>query len=373
MAVGAWLVAVVLLAVSLVPGMAPRLAGLLPDDGGFPQRIGFIRGAPMLPDKPGPLAVVIDDNNFGNGGQEAVGRDGREWTLPTTQAPALSPDGSRVALLVRRTVEIRDLTEGTSTSWPAPGNDRVSTGSIHSLLAFMPDQTHLLVWMWGRTHGWTALLDVATGVLVRAEVNARPVGVTADGEIVALRAREDTLTVVMLDSRLAEVRRFTLAPVSGWTSDPRDVGMIAPDGGLVVPDGDRGALVLRRFSLDDGTETTDLNTTVSGRSFSGSNCRLTWRGDDPVVITKSYGSQAKAVQIHPDGSTTQLLAIHHRMQSNCVTFAADALEAGPHWSFLGANDAVWTWYWRPLLLILLVAGGVVWWVVSRRRRGRSRP
>lgn len=52
-----------------------------------------------------------------------------------------------------------------------------------------------------------------------------------------------------------------------------------------------------------------------------------------------------------------------------MSFAADALEAGPGRAPLGTNDAVWTWYWRPLLLILLLSAGPLGWsVVSRRRR-----
>jgi hypothetical protein len=179
--------------------------------------------------------------------------------------------------------------------------------------------------------------------------------------------------VATLDPALTVLATTSLSPGDGWISrGPNDFG-VTPDGLLLTREGpDDGRMLLRTFSVTDGSETGRISIEVDAEEVSYG-CPMGWRGDEPVVVVKTEGTQPRALQIHPDGSTTQLLAIHHRMQSNCVTFAADALEAGPQWSFLGANDAVWTWYWRPLLLTLLLTAGVVWWVVSRRRRDRSRP
>jgi hypothetical protein len=272
-----------------------------------------------------------------------------------------------MAMLIDHEVELRDLVDGTTRSWPAPGDPLRSNGSIQSLLSFSTDETELLAWVWGRTHGWAALIDLSSGDLVRARVNAHPIGLTDNGDVVTLRASDDALTVVVLDHALSEVRRFRLAPTDGWTAEPRERGTLTPAGELLVLDGDRDRLTLRRFSLADGIETSQVVADLDSRAV-GSSCSLAWRGDDPVVVAKTTGSQARALQVHADGSTTQLVAVHHRMQSNCVTFVADALQSGPSSAFLGANDAVWTWYWRPLLLVLLLAGGALAWLYSRRRR-----
>ena len=306
----AWLTAVALLAVSLVPGVAPSVASRMPGngDGAFPQRVGFIRDAPALPDKPGPLALVIDDNNFGNGAQEAIGADGRAWRLPTTVGPVLAPDGRRMAMLIDRKVELRDLVAGTTQSWPAPGDPQRSNGSIRELLSFSEDEAELLAAVEGRTHGWAALIDLSSGDLVRSQVNAHPIGLTDNGDVVTLRASDDALTVVVLDHALSEVRRFRLTPTNGWTSEPRERGTLTPAGELLVLDGDRDRLILRRFSLEDGIETSQVVADLDGRNV-GSCCSLAWLGDAPVIVAQTTGSQARARQVHADGSTNQLGAI----------------------------------------------------------------
>lgn len=365
LALGSWLVVVVLLAVSLVPGMAPRLARLLPDDGGFPQRIGFIRGAPLLPDKPGPLAVVVDDNNFGNGAWEAVSPSGQAWRLRMPAPHALSDDGRWLAAPTRGGIEIRDLVAGTSTTWsPSRQDERARP------VAWVKGG-HTLLATTGGYRGHPALIDLDTGQIATSDAVAQPIGVAPDGTLVALTRSDTSMSIVLLPPGLQEARRTTLYPNGGWAGALPSVATLTPNGDVMLADRGPEELLLRTFSLD-GQETSQLATDIRLSKYTPI-CALNMRSDDPVITTKMYGSQAQVRQIHPDGSATQLLAIHHRMQSNCVTFAADALEAGPQWSFLGANDAVWTWYWRPLLLTLLLAAGVVWWVVSRRRRGRPRP
>ncbi|MCB0908619.1 MAG: hypothetical protein KDB63_16050 [Nocardioidaceae bacterium] len=367
LALGGWLAAVLLLAASLVPGVAPRLAGLLPDDGGFPQRTGFIRGAPMLPDKPGPLAAIVGDNNFGAGSLEAVTSTGRAFTLPASADGTLSPDGRLLVTPGSRRIVVRDLSSGET-------REVSTTRSVRSAGIWRGDGGQLLVWLSGTRHGFVAVLDVGTGRLAASTVTGRPVGFLKDGTLVAVRTTSAGIQVVTLDQALTVLATVDLSPVDGWASGgPNDSG-VTPDGLLLTREGpDDGRILLRTFSVTDGSEAGRISTEIDAEEVSYG-CPMGWRGNDPVLITKSYGSQAKALQIHPDGSTTQLMAIHHRMQSYCVTFAAEALEAGPRWALLGTNDDVWTWYWRPLLLVLLLtAGPLTWSMLSRRRRRGSRP
>lgn len=359
----AWLTAVALLALSLVPGVAPWLADRLPGNGnaGFPQRVGFIRGAPMLPAKPGPLALIVTDNNFGDGAWEAVSPSGRAWRLLMPAPHALSDDGRWLAAPTRGGIEIRDLVAGTSTTWSPSGH------AERARPVAWVDAGHTLLATTGGYRGHPALIDLDTGQIATSDVMGQPIGVTADGAVVAITRSDTSMSVVLLPPGLREARRSTLYPTGGWAGPHPTVATLTPTGDIVLPDRGPKGLLLRTFTLD-GQETSQLATDIRLSNYTAI-CALRMRGDDPVITTKSYGSQAQVRQVHPDGSATQLLAIHHRMQSNCVTFAADALEAGPQWSLLGANDAIWTWYWRPLLLILLLTAGPLGWsVVSRRRR-----
>ena len=64
---------------------------LAPIDG-YPQRITFERPSPALPDRSGPLAATLYDNNFGNRRELGVTSRGRLWELPHG-INVLSPDG----------------------------------------------------------------------------------------------------------------------------------------------------------------------------------------------------------------------------------------------------------------------------------------
>ena len=359
----AWMTAVALLALSLVPGVAPWLADRLPGNGdaGFPQRVGFIRGAPMLPDKPGPLALIVVDNNFGAATLEAVSASGRAYTLPATYDASLSPDGRLLMTHGERRISVRDLTSG---QVQAATVDR----PLRSAGAWSSDGSRLLLSISRKLNGYAAVLDTATGRLTTSTVRARPVGFLPDGRIVALKTTDDDTRVMVLDSALAVLSTAPLRPTDGWADGGPNDATVNPEGQLMTREGpDDGRVLFRTFSVTDGTQSRQLVAEVGGRSVAYG-CPMGWRGADPVIVTKTDGTPARVVQVHPDGSTTQLLAIHHRMQSLCVAFSADALRAGPGRALLGANDAVWTWYWRPLLLMLLLAGGALTWLLSRRRR-----
>ena len=156
------------------------------------------------------------------------------WRLPTTIGPVPDPGRSPDGDADRPKIELRDLVDGTTRSWPAPGDPQRSNGSIRGLLSFSEDETELLAWVSGRTHGWAALIDLSSGDLVRSRVNAHPIGVTDNGDVVTLRASDDALTVVVLDHTLSEVRRFQLTPTDGWTAEPRERGRLTPAGELMV-------------------------------------------------------------------------------------------------------------------------------------------
>ena len=89
---------VVALLSALVSGIAavrearsgPRPAGdaSAPVDG-YPQRIGFDRPSPDLPDRPGALAATLYDNAFGTGRPLGVTSRGGLWEL--VRGPTFCP------------------------------------------------------------------------------------------------------------------------------------------------------------------------------------------------------------------------------------------------------------------------------------------
>lgn len=168
--------------------------------------------------------------------------------------------------------------------------------------------------------------------------------------------------------RTGAVERLALRPHGPWRgrSDAHPGASVSPDGRtLLLVEAGRVStpdVTVRRFSLDDGRE-------LDAREVADwDSCDPTWSGADPVVPTRT--DTAHSVPLGADGQRS-LVAVHHRMQSSCLVLAADAVAAGPHPSFLGTRDALWTWYWRELLLLLTTALTAMVLAVLLARRRRS--
>ena len=381
----AWVLSLVLLTLSLVPGVGPRplsrVTGGADTAEAYPQRVGFVRGAPTLPARPGALSLVVNDNNFGSGAYEALDAQGRAWTVPTWMRPSLSPDGTLLATMVpahdarlvvqdlvtgqRRTYDTIGYTSGYSDEVPA--DFRLATDG---LVAWSGDQATALV-LGRRLPGLrgerTALLDLAAGTLTEVPATGTPVGFLGDDEVVTVRSSGDesapTRVAWVADPAAGTARPVTLRPADPAVDKKKRVSYaITPSGALLVVDASAdGQQRLREFSLDDGRE-------LSARAvdLDGVCGPVGWRGDDPVLSTKRYGRQAQAIQVTPDG-TRSLVAVHPRLQSFCVTIAEDALAGGPTRMLFGTWSARWTWYWRQTLIVVLGVGGLVLLLRWRRK------
>ncbi len=383
---GAWLVTVSALVVSMVPGVGARLGGAWPGlpVHGYPQRVGFIRGAPDLTSSAGRLALVVEDNNFGNATYEALNAAGRAWTVPSTTPPSLSPDGLLIATTVGRgddtLLGIHNLRDGrtiTQDEIRYAAGDPAADGprprlAYYPVMAWSADSSALLIQLRGRS-AQPAVLDVATGQFHSVPGRGAPLGLLPDGQAVrlAVTGPEDApaLRVVAATPGGTAGPSTALRPDEPWGDPGRPLGWaLAPDGELVVWDrAPDGGTRLRWFSVSDGSQTRTITADPDPI------CAVGWRGDQPVLSTKSrsYGHQAEALALGDDGDLESLVAVHHRMQSSCVTFANDALEAGPTRMLWGTWGALWTWYWRPLVLGLLLLGGLGW-LWSRRGQKVSR-
>jgi hypothetical protein len=349
-----------------------------PETGGYPQRIGFERPSDRLPDRPGPLAATLYDNDFGTGRDLGVAATGRLWELPSG-TNALSPSGT---LLLTQPGErpdrlaVHDLStgrrwvlRGTRPGWPG-GPTRVSWAQDES--AVLADFAG--VGRPGRRRA--AVLDVTSGALTDVP-GGEPAGFRSPAEPVTVREVGGPGTVggivaTTTDLDTGATRELPLRLAGRWLGAPDAelVASIAPDGRtiLLVEAGERsGAVRVRLFSLADGTE-------LAPRSVSGwDGCSPSWRGQDPVLPTTSQpggpGSarRAGAALLTEDGSTS-LVAVHPRLQSACLQLAAHALTTGPRWALFGTWTAEWTWYWLPgLIVVALVLLGLVMVVTTARR------
>lgn len=381
----AWVLTLALLALSFLPGPAPQLVSVAPwlDRGGYPQRIGFVRDSSALPDRPGPVALVLDDNNFGAAAWEAVAADGTAWRIADGSVELLSDDGAEIVLApfaldpADQTFVVRDLRTGVTTTLPMQRLAEAGAGLglrrrqtwIDPPVAWSTDRASLLVPLGGSGSRATraALVEVATGTVTPLPLVGDPVGFLSDERVVAV-ATEGPEGAPRVEARLATptgepAGAVALHPEAPWAGENTSRGWaLSPSDELLVWERPReGDTVLRWFDLESGAE-------LSSRSADlGPICAVGWQEGDPVVSTRRRPAQVELVRVG-ENTTQALLGVHHRAQSVCVRIAADALELGPTPMTLGSHDPVWTWYWRQLAFALLLAGGLAWITVARRTR-----
>ncbi|GGO75839.1 hypothetical protein [Nocardioides deserti] len=379
--------ATVLQAVALLIGAGPSTAtSAATAVDGHPQRIGFVRPAPPLPDRPGPLAGTFYDNDFGNRRNLGLGPQGQVWALPPGGEPSLSPDGR---LLLTATAgepsgrwQLHDLVTGARKVFLriAVSSDRQELrGAPYRLgsrgVRWSSDGRAVLALLGVRPRfgqDVPAVIDLGTG-RVRLVADGAAAGFDRAGRAVTVQAggtaaSDQDWTATSTDVHTGAVERLVLRPHGPWRglAEPQPGASVSPDGRtLLLVEAGLGStpdVTVRRFSLDGGRE-------LDAREVADwDHCDPTWSGADPVVPTRT--DTAHSVLLGADGPRS-LVAVHHRMQSFCLVLAADAVAAGPHTSFLGTRDALWTWYWRELLLGLTVAATAAVIVALRLLRRRQ--
>jgi hypothetical protein len=334
-----------------------------PETGGYPQRIGLERPSDRLPDRPGPLAATLTDNDFGNARNLGVTPTGRLFELPSGTT-WLSPSGTILLSQPssrRRQLGLHDLTTGEQ--WVL----RTSALQDYAGVSWSPDESAVLGGFAPAGHPRQqepAVLDIGSGVLTKVGAGA-PAGFRSPSEPVTLRrvggpSAPGGIVATTTDLDTGATSDLALSLDHSWLGTPHHplVASVAPDGRtlLVVEDsGSRtGDTVVRLFSLVDGTELAPR----SVRAWDG--CPPSWRGQDPVLPTTAQpGGQgsartAGAALLSGQGSTS-LVAVHFRLQSTCLQLTTAALAAGPRWALFGTSTATWTWYWLPGLIVATLA------------------
>jgi hypothetical protein len=359
---------------------------LAPIDG-YPQRIGFRRPSPTLPDRAGPLAATMFDNDFGGGRDLGVTSRGRLWELPAG-INSLSPDGKHLfsgepGRGYSSRLTVHDLTTGERRVFDDIGQSFDAREARR--FRYLIDPSAVVDWSQDgsavltqvgqrpRRHRHEPMvLDLTTGTLTPV-AGTDTAGFRSPSEAVTVskvggKNAKAGIVATTTDLETGASQDLSLELISPWRGDPdsRLVASVSPDGEILllveVADGAASHATLRLLSLADGSE--DSSREIDNWD---AGCALTWLGDDPVVPTKDRVAGSSLVTAT---ETRPLVAVHHRLQSSCLELTPAALEAGPHTALLGTWTYTWTWYWQPVLAFSLALAGLAW-LLRRRWRGRG--
>ena len=364
---------------------------------GHPTRIDYPYWTRDLPDRPGPVAGVLErvshESSFDKPlGWYAVSSSGHLWHLPGSgndYPPALSPDGAQLAYLDTRPgrgFEIHHLEDGSVTSIDI-GDDPSSREPWllfgQSPLFWSPDSSRLLVPAYAdngnrRTGVRALVLDDRGATEVhrpRTRGPVMPVGWVSDSSLAWLVWHESKGIVdearVQVTDEHGRLKRTVRLDVS------RGVGDLSQWAGAVSPDGRTLALgataqehrvAVRLYDLTTGR----LRATMPGVPDAAGTCLPSW-GDDTLQVP-TENSLRDTVLRSVNGSWTILA--DPRLGVGCSLWAEQALDGPAHGGIGGAvfgDSTAWlSWHWREVGLsigagLVLLAGVVV---VVRRRRAR---
>ncbi|MDI1464114.1 hypothetical protein QEZ54_24305 [Catellatospora sp. KI3] len=353
---------------------------------GYPQRITHQWWLSDLPDRPGPLAGLVEINGPDTFGWRALSQHGNQWRLPqgigTGDWPALSSDGRRLGYLAAQEgpYVLRDLVEGTQLRIPSISGGTIGLPARYWVgdqtpTFWSPDGAHLLLSGGERTADGTPpaglIVDLTGSVRsVPGDLGFpagwaaadRPVWVKVSG---ADGRSEYKVTATTTDLTGTPVTTVTLRPSDAWPGG----GGLNQWSGLASPTGDQLLLTgyltgdrgeVRRFSLRDGTElgvtTVDDVWVPCGSSWAGEVAAM------PLMLRSDDGGTASTALLRPDGPR-QVVAADPDLSATCLVWASDALAGEAHgWPF-GLSTAWWSWWWREILAGAAALAMLLWgWI-----------
>ena len=351
---------------------------------GHPERIGHQWWVRDLPDRPGPVAAVLE------GQQSVVVRaDGHRWRLPGragVQLPALSRDGRLLGYLATPDgpYVVHDLVSGSRTRFPelfaaglpTPGRTQLAFGSS---AWWSPDGRYLLLY----AAGGVLVLDPVQGPMqVLEPPGAASVVGWADADRIVwvattppsggpapaeLTGPEKLVTTDRTGRVLAEVDLEASPELigDGWYA------AVAPDGREVaVGFTDSGRVrTVGRFATSSGRQVHPPVSVQEDRLPCGTPMATR---DGMLVPTFPFDGQRLVQEVTPT-STSPFTVAAPTVDMNCIHWAQDAVTApGRGGGLLGTYDAAWTWWWKEALLALAVAAVLVRPLRALRQRRRAR-
>jgi hypothetical protein len=359
---------------------------------GYPTRIEHQRTVTTVPDRPGPMAGLLEVRAEIGTDWHVFSSTGRRWRVPmafngSDDRPTISRDGRHLGYLADRQgpYVIHDLVTGERVEFPDIASEMVTETSKYHVWGQHPTY-------WSPDSRWlvrTGALrkQVSTGrtlaFLLGVDGSLREVtpefgGIPAgwvDAEHLAWyrgnyeEPRSPTVSVTRLDGAL--VANDSLHAGSPWAGKvfSQWAVTLSPDGTrLAVTEDGFPSDALRRFDLN-GRREVGSRITVDGRIDV---CTMSWAGNDPVVVAHwpDYRSSLQAIKL--DGKVLTPL-VRVEPESNCVMLAEAALNGKAH----GPIRASWSWpvlwWWQEILAgSAILAAAATWLLLVGRRRLRRR-
>jgi hypothetical protein len=381
----------------------------------YPTRLEYAYWSRSLPDRPGPLAGVMERGN-GDGteslGWYAVTPTGHLYEIPNIPGsgwyPTLSGNGTMLGWVDDKegTYRTQNLVTGDTVPFPtfvtsqkarnqpSEAASDLDVGAVRELSAqipsyWSPDSTRVAVfdghlnllgpgddvtrfrapnvpkgvaqpvgWVDATHLGWLA--STSPGTIPEGAPPSATYIVTDDTGQVTRR------TPLPLDATLTSVLARRGTNFNQWT-------------GSLSPTGDVLALQTQDRSGDTDTTITTYDTTTgqsTGRTVTPdvtTACGFSWAGSNPVVpvVPVTRTDDAIAVRL-PEASRSPLVQADPRLGIGCTAWAPNALNGNPHRGLSGRlfNHATPPigWYWRETSLAVLVLVGGAILVGARRRR-----
>lgn len=385
-------VAVVL---GLGPGVVDRVTTTPPaasTDGtiatGYPERIDKPWRLAELPDRPGPVAAVVD------GGWEkrawiAVSPTGKQWRIPVGAPgddtyPTVSNTGRYLGYLAgfEGPYVIHDLVTGERTEFPDIGSGIDGTTARYTTYGqqptfWSPDDSHLLVSGSATRRpfrGRGLVLGVDGSQRLVPDYEGHPAGWLAEDRIARVSwtetddgfAEDAWVDVVDVEGdRLERVRLDLPRKAEVWMSQWS--ASVSPDGDQIAVRTDEdlaGADQVFRFSVADGR----LRTTTQAADLD-STCQMSWSGATPVVTTLDPDDES-GTAVLAAATPKPLVVTEPGASITCIMLAAAAAAGEPHGGLFGTSTASWTW--KVQEIVLASAAGVALVLLWLRRRLRSR-
>jgi hypothetical protein len=395
---------VVLLAALVLPtAVVPELRALSGRPGskgvdGYPRRIDRQWIIRNLPDRPGPIAALLDTYHEERhawtepDGWYAVNERGHRWRIPdggdrTDQYPNLSRDGRWLGRLSGNDgpYVLHDLVTGRRVEFPQIGSNRGDATPPLMVYSqspgfWSPDSRRLLLSGSTRSGSTSSmlLLDAESGSLTAIARTGHLAGWSGNDRIIWLDSHgrgeaPQRINLVETDTRGAPLRRAQLRPADPWSDSLSQwSGSVSADGRRVAVANDSRPESVRLFSVDTGLQlgaelpVPDLVTP----------CSLAWAGNDVVAPMHPYDGVFAAKRL---GSVRDnpLVVVSPRVGAHCTIWASDAIGGSPRGGWLlRTSTAGWTWWWREWLLGGSVSVALLWLLLRggrRRTRGRATP
>jgi hypothetical protein len=368
----------------------------------YPERIGHQWWVRELPDRPGPVAGVINlyrenQRPYVPRGWHAVSPRGVLWKIPgdAYHEPTISPDGRHLGYLraADSPYYLHDLVTGELLEFEDISGNWTENEDAFAYLIYdqspsfwSPDGSRVLLpgnrWDDGDishrpllstdgsltevVHDYEAVGHAAGWVSDSELAWARPIRVDPDDQDSAITG----ITVSITDLTGTVLRAVDLDVDDG--GDDQMSSRFSQWSAATSPDGSQLLLRVETdwddhylfvYSLDNARVTAtatpaDLATV----------CPAGWTSDGrPTIPIHDWDDDLASTAVLDDGDVRPVVRVEPGLGSRCIIWAGDALAGKARGGIFGMANAWPAWWWKEITLLVALSAGAA--LLIRRRRG----